>query len=229
MLVSARKLVDIALVACLAYPSAQCAFGQVVRPAPVPGQAVPQAGQVNPGRPVGPNQGFDRGADQGQILQGSTIIGAQVMLQGGAGWGTLRDFVISPSGCIESAVIAADNGLYVTPWSSGMYDFGRRAFVLDISRDRIRDLPRIRDIAELRDPKFRQQHDAFFRGDNNTRDQRGLDNRPDMRRGGENHPQQGTTTRGATPTRGATGNQQPVNRGNETRGQEIRGAERRER
>ena len=216
MIVSARKLLDIALVACISYATAQSAFGQVIRPAEPPQR------RVVPGRPGVPNPTFDRDVrrDQGRILQGSVIIGSPVMLQGGASWGTVRDFVISDNGCLEYAVISADDGLVAIPWGVGMFDFGRRAFVLDFGRDRIRDLPRFRDIAELRDPRIHQRVDTFFQGDRRMRgdrdqrgDQRGFENRPDNRQRGENQPQNGTTNRGATPPqRGTTnnGNQRPV-------------------
>jgi hypothetical protein len=232
MLVSPRNLLGITLVACIVYPGAQSAFAQ--RPAFPPGQAVPgQPGvpgqQVVPGRPGVPNQTFDRGMghDQNQLLQGSFFIGAPVMLQGGVSYGTLRDFVISNNGCIESAVIAVDNGLVAVPWGMGMFDVGRRSFVLDIGRDRIRDLPRIRDVAELRDPRIQQRVQTFYRGGdrNNMRgDQRGFENRPDNRqRGVENQPQHqpqhqpqpGNTNRGTAPTtpgtRGTGNEQRPAN------------------
>jgi PRC-barrel domain len=223
MVVSARKLLDIALIASVAYATAQSAFGQVVRP------AAPPQGQVVPGRPGAPNQTFDRDdrRQQGRILQGSAIIGSSVMLQGGASWGTVRDFVISDSGCLQYAVIGADNGLVAVPWGVGTFDFGRRAFVLDFGRDRIREFPQIRDVAELRDPRVQQRMQTFFRGDHNMRgdrDNRGTDVRQDNRqRGTENQPQRGTTNRGAAPATPGTanGNQKPApapeNRGEEHR------------
>ncbi len=214
MFVSARKLLDIALVACVVYPGAQCAFGQTIRP------AGPAAGQVAPGRPAGPNQTFDRDArhDENRLLQGSVLIGAPVMLQGGASWGSLRDFVISDSGCLEYAVISADNGLVAVPWNAGMFDGGRHAFMLNFGRDRIRDLPRIRDVAELRDPKFQQRVHTFFRGNNNTpgaRDQRGTENRENQPRGTETQPQNRGTVRGAAPHQPQQGTPRPANNGTE--------------
>ena len=50
MIVSARKLLDIALVACIACPTAQSAFGQAGRP------AAPPAGEVAPNGQVGQNR-----------------------------------------------------------------------------------------------------------------------------------------------------------------------------
>jgi hypothetical protein len=231
MFVSARKLLDIALVACIAYPTAQSAFGQVVRPAgpPIgvpPAQVAPQ-GQFDPNRNFAP----DARRDHGQFLQGSVVLGSTVLLQGGVNFGTVRDFVISDNGCLEYAVIAADGGLVAIPWGVGMFDGGRRAFTLDFGRDRVRDLPRIRDIAELRDARMQQRVQTFFRGDRDARgsmrgDQRGFDNRQDMRQRGqdnrqpgvENQPQQnGRTIRGAAQPPRPQGNERPANPGNERR------------
>ena len=39
------------------------------------------------------------------------------MLQGNASFGTVKDFVLTDSGCLEYAVIAADNGLVAVPWA----------------------------------------------------------------------------------------------------------------
>jgi PRC-barrel domain len=218
MFVSARKLLDIALVACIAYPSAQCAFGQTIRPASPPGQEAPNA-QPGANRTFAPGAAAGNHSDN-RILQGSMIIGSNVMLQGGASYGTLRDFVISDSGCLEYAVIAADNGLVAVPWNAGMFDFGRRAFMLDFGRDRVRDLPRIRDIAELRNPQIQKRVQTFFRGDHNTPgNARGAENQP---RGAENQPrgenQNRGTVRGAAPTQRPEGTEQrPASPGNERR------------
>jgi hypothetical protein len=212
MFVSARKLLDMALVACIAYPTAQCAFGQTNRP------AAPPTGQAAPNGPVGTNRTFapDAGRDQNHILQGSALLGSTVMLQGGGNYGTVRDFVISDSGCLEYAVLSADNGLVAIPWSAGTFDSGRRAFMLGFGRDRVRDLPRIRDIAELRDARVQQRVQTFFRGDHmqGKGDQRATDN---AQRGAENHTQTGTT-RGAAPRPAPQNNERGTNReGNERR------------
>jgi hypothetical protein len=217
MIVSARKLLDIALVACIAYPTAQSAFGQVGRP------AAPPAGQVGQNR-AGAPEARDARRDQGRFLQGSAIIGSNVLLQGNASFGTVKDFVLTDSGCLEYAVIAADNGLVAVPWGAGNFDFGRRAFVLDFSRDRVRDFPRIRDIAELRDPQIQQRVQTFYRGDHNNMrngEQRGAENRgAENRDGGKTQPQptqpqpRGNTVRGAQRPQGT---ERPANTGGERR------------
>ncbi len=219
MIVSARKLLDIALAACIAYPTAQSAFGQVGRP------AAPQAGRVAPNGQVGHDRTLapdarDAGHDQNRFLQGSTLIGANVMLQGNASFGTVKDFVLTDSGCLEYAVIAADNGLVAVPWGAGTFDFGRHAFMLGFGRDRVRDLPHIRDIAELRDPKVQQRVQTFYRGDHNNMpkngEQRGAENRDGATK---TQPQQqtqpqprGNTVRGAATTR-PQGTERPANAG----------------
>ncbi|HEV8071285.1 MAG TPA: PRC-barrel domain-containing protein [Planctomycetaceae bacterium] len=225
MFVSVRKLLDLALAACIAYPTAQSAFAQV-RPVGPPAGAPPA--QVAPNGQLGPNRTVapDARRDQGRFLQGSVILGSNVLLQGGANFGTVRDFVISDSGCLEYAVIAGDGGLVAIPWGAGMFDVGRRAFTVDFGRDRIRDLPRIRDVSELRDPQMQQRVQTFFRGNHGARgDMRGNNNRQDNgQRGAENQPQQnGRTVRGAAQPPRTPGNERPANAGNE------RGNERRER
>ncbi|HEV8003685.1 MAG TPA: PRC-barrel domain-containing protein [Planctomycetaceae bacterium] len=212
MIVYARKLLDIALVACIAYPTAQSAFGQVARP------EGPRAGQAAPARTVA---GEERRGEN-RILQASAVIGSTVLLDGGVNYGTVRDFVISDSGCLEYAVLSADNGLVAIPWGAGTFDYGRRAFVLGFGRDRIRDLPHIRNIAELRDAGVQQRVQTFFRGNQNPRNgeqrngvQPGAENHP---RGGENRPQPGTI-RGAAPRPGPQNNQRGANTGNNQGGE----------
>jgi hypothetical protein len=230
MFVSARKLLDLALAACIAYPTAQSAFAQVVRPVGPPAGAPPA--QVTPNGQFGPNRTIAPGArrDHDRFLQGSVVLGSNVLLQGGANFGTVRDFVFSDNGCLEYAVIAADGGLVAIPWGVGMFDVDRRALTLDFGRDRIRDLPRIRDIAELRDARMQQRVQTFFRGDRDARgtmrgDQRGIENRQDNRqRGVENQPQQnGRNIRGAAQPQRPQGNERPANPSNQG------GNERRER
>ncbi len=217
MFVSGRKLLDIALVACVVCPSAQCAFGQGNRP------AAPPAGQVTPNGQVGANRTAAPGArgDQNHMLQGSVILGSNVLLQGGASYGTVRDFVISDSGCLEYAVIAADGGMVAVPWGAGMFDVGRRAFTLDFGRDRVRDFPRIRDIAELRDPKMQQRVQTFFRGNQNSQA------KPEQR-GAENRPQTGETTRGTAPAARPQANERAGNTAGNASNNKA-GEERRER
>jgi hypothetical protein len=206
MFVSARRFFRLALVACIAYPGAQSAFGQVFSQQR---SVAPPAGQTAPGRAIAPNQTFASGArgDQNRMLQGSVIIGSAVTLQGGANFGTVRDFVLSDSGCVEYAVIAAGNGLVAVPWGNGSFDVGRRAFALNFGGDRIRDMPHIRDISELRDAGVQQRVQTFYRGNHNgpmngqQPQQRGAEN---QQRGAATQPQNaqpehGATTRGAAP------------------------------
>ena len=146
------------------------------------------------------------------------------MLQGNASFGTVKDFVITDSGCLEYAVIAADNGLVAVPWGAGMFDFGRHAFMLGFGRDRVRDFPRIRDIAELRDPKVQQRVQTFYRGDHNNMpkngEQRGAENRGGENRGAQTQPATQPQPRGNT-VRGARRRPQrdraPANTGGERR------------
>jgi hypothetical protein len=194
MFVRVRKLVDLALIACISYPAAQTVYGQVAqRPAP-------PAGQVAPGQTLGNDARGQRDLgrrDDNRILQGSSLIGAPVMFQAGGNFGTLRDFVISDSGCVEYAVIGADNGLVAVPWGNGMFDVGRRAFVVDFGRDRIRDLPRFRDVADLRDAGLRGRIHTFFGNNRNGMQQHGAAFRPENNARSQNNPNEHGTANGA--------------------------------
>jgi hypothetical protein len=102
-----------------------------------------------------------------------------VMLQGGTAYGTVQDFVIGDGGCIEYAVVNYNNGLVPIPWGVGTFDSGRRAFMVDVARDRIREFPTIRQISELNNRQFTQKVQTFYRGNGNRPMQNRLDaNRP---------------------------------------------------
>jgi hypothetical protein len=188
----------------------------------------PPAGQVAPGQTFGNDVRGQRDVgrpddgrrEDNRILQGSSLIGAPVMFQAGGNFGTLRDFVISDSGCVEYAVIGADNGLVAVPWGNGMFDVGRRAFVVDFGRDRIRDLPRFRDVSELRDAGLRGRIHTFFGDRRGAMQQRGAAFRPDNNARQQTNPNEHGTANGAQRfgNPGTQGNPRPGNTTNNREG-----------
>jgi len=119
------------------------------------------------------------------------------MLQGGASYGRVQDFVIGDGGCVEYAIVSYNNGLVPIPWGVGMFDSGRRAFMVDISRDRIREFPTIRQISELNNPQFTQRVQTFYHGTN-----RPDTNHSDVNRQGASANPVPSNTRGETTNRG---------------------------
>ncbi len=76
----------------------------------------------------------------------------------------MRDCVFNNSGCIEYAIVDYGNRLVPVPWGVANFDFGRRAFRVGITRDRLRDLPTFTNIAELNNAQFTQRVHSFYRG-----------------------------------------------------------------
>jgi hypothetical protein len=126
------------------------------------------------------------------------------MLQGGTPYGTVQDLVMGDGGCLQYAVVSYNNGLVPIPWGVGMFDFNRRALMVDISRDRIRDFPTIHQISELNDPQFTQRVQTFY----HSTDRPGM-NRSDVNRPRASANQNPANNRGESQNRG-----EQTNRGN---------------
>jgi hypothetical protein len=124
------------------------------------------------------------------------------MLQGGTAYGKVQDFVIGDGGCIQYAVVSYNNGLVPIPWGVGMFDFDRRAFMVDISRDRIGQFPTIRQISELNNPQFTQRVQTFYHGTNRPEMNRTDVNRPDANRPQASENPGPSNNRGETTSRG---------------------------
>jgi PRC-barrel domain len=186
--VARKAAVSLALAACVAYPTVHAC-----------GQDTAQR-IIRFGRDSGPRDTERR--DHVRFLHGSAILGSQVFLQQGVVAGTIRDFVISDNGYIEYAVVETENGFIAIPWNAGVFDVARRGFVVDFSRDRLRELRHFRHISELNDAGLQEHIQSFFRG-TRTGDalQGGMNNRQ------PNHQQNGANTnRGVAPIAAATTN-----------------------
>jgi hypothetical protein len=56
----------------------------------------------------------------------SVVLGAPVVLAGGATYGKIVDFVVSPDGCISYTVMADQDNYVLVPWSYLNIDYGQR-------------------------------------------------------------------------------------------------------
>jgi hypothetical protein len=164
-----RRNVRLGLAACLMLPALH-AFGQVgvqVGSGGLGVQVGPLSADVGQNQPVVPDRNGDWRGDAtqyGQYFPGSAIVGVPAMLQDGSSFGTVRDCIFNNSGCIEYAVVDYGNRLVPVPWGVANFDFGRRAFRVGITRDRLRDLPTFTSISELNNAQFTQRVHSFYGG-----------------------------------------------------------------
>ncbi len=108
-----------------------------------------------------------QGRDLGnQILRGSQIMGATVNLRGGSRFGTVSDFVLADSGCVEYVIASYGNQYAPIPWGVAMWVPGQRVLSVDIDPGRIHDIPMYRRISELTNHQFSDKVHTFYRGVN---------------------------------------------------------------
>jgi hypothetical protein len=79
-----------------------------------------------------------RGA--GSIRRTSLLIGCSLSLEGGTSYGKVEDFLLSDAGCVESLVVAADDGYIVIPWAAATVNFEKRTIGVSVSRESLRGL-----------------------------------------------------------------------------------------
>jgi hypothetical protein len=71
----------------------------------------------------------------------SVVVGASVTLERGGSIGKVEDIVLNDNGCAEYVVISYEDSYIAVPWTVATVDFDERVVRLDISRDRLRDIP----------------------------------------------------------------------------------------
>jgi hypothetical protein len=74
------------------------------------------------------------------IHKGTAVMGANLVLQDGATFGRVEDFVITDGGCIDYVVVSYESKFVLVPWSVMTWS-GDRAIRVNITRDRLRDIP----------------------------------------------------------------------------------------
>ena len=105
---------------------------------------------------------------------------------------------------MEYAIVSYNNGLVPIPWNVGMWDFNRRAYMVDISRDRIRDFPTIHQISELNNAQFTQRVQTFYHDTNRTGANRGDMNRPQTNQPAAKDNSRAPAQRGESVNRGTS-------------------------
>jgi hypothetical protein len=71
----------------------------------------------------------------------SVVLGSSVTLERGGDVGKVEDVILNDDGCPEYVVIRYEDGYIAVPWTVATVNFDERVVRLDISRDRLRDIP----------------------------------------------------------------------------------------
>jgi hypothetical protein len=85
--------------------------------------------------------GLVLGDDAVRVRKVSTVIGATVSLEQGSRIGKVEDLVLNDDGCVEFVVVSYQDEYIAVPWSAATVDFSERVVRLDITRERLRDIP----------------------------------------------------------------------------------------
>jgi len=71
----------------------------------------------------------------------SVVLGSSVTLERGGDVGKVEDVILNDDGCPEYVVIRYEDAYIAVPWTVTTVNFDERVVRLDISRDRLRDIP----------------------------------------------------------------------------------------
>jgi hypothetical protein len=121
-----------------------------------------------------------------QVHRVSVIMEAGVALQDADSFGKVVDVVLNENGCVEYLVVSYDQNYIMVPWSVTTVNFERRVVRLEVTRERLRDVPTFtRDRwPNLGDAQYRQQVFKAFGVQSNRREgsNEGTGRRPDAER-----------------------------------------------
>jgi hypothetical protein len=111
-----------------------------------------------------------------KILRSSLVIGATVNLQGGAEFGTVEEFILSPSGCVDFVIVNYEDRYYPIPWTIATFNFQERIVLLDVDHQFIQSAPVFTQISEFSNTQFVQKVNTYYKVDG-----RRVEPRPDGR------------------------------------------------
>lgn len=76
-----------------------------------------------------------------RVRKVSYVMRSRVLIEGGSSIGRVEDFVINEDGCIDFLVVSYNERLILVPWSVAKVTFRSKVVRLDITRDRLREIP----------------------------------------------------------------------------------------
>lgn len=124
-------------------------------------------GLVNPDRPAT----FEHGEGGHSLLSYSSLAGNDVVNLQNEDLGGIKDVMLEPrSGRISYAVLSfggflgMGEKLFAVPWSAMTLDRNKRCFVLDVSKDRLKDAPGFdKDVwPDMADPEWAAKVHTYY-------------------------------------------------------------------
>jgi hypothetical protein len=142
--------------------------------------------------------GLVLGQETVSVRKVSAVVGASVSLEQGGRFGKVEDLVLNDDGCVEFVIVSYEDEYIAVPWAVATVNFGERVIRLDLTRERLREIPTFRrerwpDFArgEYRDKLHKVFGDRFERRgrrseDNAERRNDRREERRDQREGDRN-------------------------------------------
>jgi len=123
-----------------------------------------------------------------QVRRVSSVLQANVRVEGGDQIGRVEDVVINDSGCVEFVVISYEDKYLVVPWTITTVSYEQKVVTLDITRDRLAQAPTFtrNNWSYLSNPQWVRRVQTFYSSDSGRRDRRSegdLERRATERRG----------------------------------------------
>jgi hypothetical protein len=122
----------------------------------------PPAGPPRVGTDVGTRTEV-RTRSETKTLRSSLMIGSTVNLQGGVEFGTVEEFILSPSGCVDFIVVTYEDRYYPIPWTIASFNFQERIVLLEVDRQFIQSAPVFTQVSEFSNTQFVQKVNSYYK------------------------------------------------------------------
>jgi hypothetical protein len=122
----------------------------------------PAAGPPRVGTDVGTRTDV-RTRSETKILRSSLMIGSTVNLQGGVEFGTVEEFILSPSGCVDFIVVTYEDRYYPIPWTIATFNFQEQVVLLDVDQRFIQSAPVFTQVSEFSNTQFVQKVNSYYK------------------------------------------------------------------
>jgi hypothetical protein len=76
-----------------------------------------------------------------EVIKGTVVTGANVVVEGGATVGKVTDFVISDGGCIDYVVVSYNDRYVLVPWQVVHVNAGQHVVQVNVTQEKWREIP----------------------------------------------------------------------------------------